>query len=44
MQEVQLAYEQFAAKIVDYIPTPMGEPRPAGAAPRAASAAAKAKK
>jgi choline-sulfatase len=44
LQEVQRSYEQFAAKIVDYIPTPMGEPRPAGSATRGPSAAAKPKK
>jgi arylsulfatase A-like enzyme len=35
LHEVQRSYQQFVAKIVDFIPTPMGDPRPAGAAPRA---------
>jgi arylsulfatase A-like enzyme len=43
LQQVQRSYEQFAAKIVDYIPTPMGEPRPASA-PRPPSASVKPKK
>jgi len=29
LQEVQRSYEQFSGKIVDFIPTPTGEPRPA---------------
>jgi choline-sulfatase len=44
LREVQRSYEQFAAKIEDYIPTPMGEPRPAVSAARAASAGVKPKK
>ena len=34
LHTVQKSYEQFASKIVDFIPTPMGEPRPAPAAQR----------
>jgi arylsulfatase A-like enzyme len=40
LREVQHSYEQFAAKIVDFIPTPTGEPRPAVATPRAPGAPA----
>jgi arylsulfatase A-like enzyme len=35
LQQVQHAYEQFAAQIADYLPTPTGDPRPPGPAPRA---------
>jgi hypothetical protein len=31
LHEVKRAYEQYTSKIVDFIPTPMGEPRPAPA-------------
>jgi len=40
LRDVQRSYEQFAAKIIDYIPTPMGGPPPSAPAhPVGASAA-----
>jgi arylsulfatase A-like enzyme len=40
LHAVRKSYEQFTSNIVDFIPTPTGEPRPAPAAPRTPAAPA----